>query len=117
MSERPDQIQGNNILESLKIKEDEFEKAMAEAKEKAATCIKNAQEKARLLEKGLEDELKTIREEMMKEEKIKTEKIIESINADNQRAIDILKKQFALKREAAIEFVLNAVMPKTTDKG
>jgi vacuolar-type H+-ATPase subunit H len=114
MEKRADQIKEDNILELLKKKEDEFEKKLAAAEEKARTCIKNAREKARLLETGLEDELKALKEQMVKEENIRNENIIKSIVEKNRLAIDKVKKQFLQNKEAAIKFIIEAVIPRTT---
>ena len=114
MEKRTNQIKEDNILESLKKKEEEFEKELAAARGDASTCIRNAKEKARLLETGLEDELKALKEKLVKEEKIKHEKIIKSINTKNMLTIDTRGKQFLHNKEAAIECVIEAVIPKTT---
>lgn len=114
MEKRTNQINEDNILESLKKKEDEFEKELTVARGDAGTCIRNAKEKTRLLETGLEDELKALKEKLVKEEKIKHKKIIKSINKKNTVTINTIKKQFLHNKEAAIECVVEAVIPKTT---
>ena len=116
MEKGADQTKENNILESLKKKEDEFEKALSAAEEEARACINNAKEKARLLETGLEDELKALKEQMTKEENIRNENIFKSIVETNQLTIDNMKKQFLHNKEAAIKLIIEAVIPKTTGK-
>ena len=113
MEKRTNQIKEDNILESLKKKEDEFEKELAVVRGDAGTCIRNAKEKARLLEAGLEDELKALKEKLVMEEKVKQEEIIKSINKKNMLAIDTMKRQFLHNKEAAIECVIEAVIPKS----
>jgi vacuolar-type H+-ATPase subunit H len=113
MKKRSDQTKENNILESLKKKEVAFEMALAGTKEQARTSIKNAREKARLLETGLEDELKALKEQMVKEENIRNENNIKSIVEKNRLAIDKMKKQFLQNKEEAIKFIIEAVIPRT----